>query len=44
MQFRRLLANLARDGLLKDRMTILDLGTGPVSSRSPLQISGNLLG
>jgi hypothetical protein len=29
MQFRHLLALLARQGLLKNRMTILDLGTGP---------------
>ncbi len=29
MQARHLLAQLARDGLLKQQMTILDLGTGP---------------
>ena len=29
MQARHLLAQLAREGLLKQEMTILDLGTGP---------------
>ena len=39
MQTERLLAKLARDGMLKNTMTILDAGTGPGSSRSPSLIS-----
>ncbi len=39
MQTEYLLMMLAREGLLKKTMTILDVGTGPGLSRSPLQIS-----
>ena len=41
MQTEHLLAQLARDGLLKKTMTILDVGTGLALSRLPSLISGH---